>query len=557
MKRVKLFIPACGPMRHRVCMYVCMYVCGCAVLTSCTREDMNDIVPNISAGSGTSVAFSITLSDSPSFNGAEGETRSCHRGEPLISEWVKVNSFDATRPVNRSGGEPEKYSLALMELYEDSVSTANTPKTRSIMRDGFYFRVIAFRKTGTGPDDYVFQCAADYTSGGGSAPLLRQGNMILPIGQTYRFVAYSFNNDKLMGALPTAANCKWKDSTTAISISPMNSDFLTYDSGNISATDTNLFLTVSFRHMLCEMNVRISGTSFTRCQGVYIKGGGNATTWSVGSSEVTPNEADSYSSNIADNFQGQYWRLVPSIKARQMQVHISSALFEDIRVNNIDVTSSQPISLQAGMHYTMKLRFKLPGINVSKAEINLGGNSCTQEDKECLSRLKWADGNLKSTSNGNIMDYVWTSPTDYGYYYTWMSTYTGNTSRNGIDPCERLNPDIYGKGWRTPTSEEYYALTRCTTTLWEKYPGSKKWGRWFMNNQIGLFLVGSGEGSKQVGSTMGPVDLEGFVGFYWTSYFQGAKYGRALKINNGGQSLVIPEYSEKGCSVRCVKVARQ
>lgn len=541
---------------YRKYLAVILSITAAIMISGCGESDMESIVPGsgVDSPSGEPVAFSIVLADNPAYNTPGGETRSAHHNKPLISEWVKVNSLDATRPVTRSGDppdeEPEKYSIALMELYEDSVSGITSPKTRSIMPNDFYFRVIAFRKVG---GNYVFQSAADYTSGGGGAPVLRQGNMILPIRQTYKFVAYSFNNGNWMGAIP--GNYQWR--STVIPIPDMWNDFLTYESGDILAADVNLSLPVSFRHMLCEMNVQILGASFRNCQGVYIRQGGNASQWTVGLPEVARNYADSYSFNIGDNFQGQNWRLVPSTEARQMQVHINSVTFEDIQVNNIDVTASQSIPLQAGMHYTMKLQFKLPGINVSNNDINLTANGCTQGDKDGLSRLKWADGNLKSTSYGSIKDYVWTTPTDYGYYYTWMSTYTGTGSKehNGIDPCSRLNPGIYGTDWRTPNQSELIMLSHCTDK--QLVDNNGVMGMWFMNSTIGLFLPAAAYRHNNAGCGMKPSYDPGSYAYYWSSTANEVAYGSFCLNFKNASAVVVPSNPSNGYSVRCVKGAPQ
>lgn len=101
-------------------------------------------------------------------------------------------------------------------------------------------------------------------------------------------------------------------------------------------------------------------------------------------------------------------------------------------------------------------------------------------DKNNLAKLRWATGNLKSTGSAN---YVWTTATDYGYYYTFYSTYTGNTDTNNTDPCSKLNTAYYGTGWRTPSRSTLIMLSRCTNkALVNK-------GMWFMNSSTGLFYL--------------------------------------------------------------------
>ena len=118
--KIKRFISGHVPCRFGcVCMYVC---CGFAVLTSCSQEDMSrNLYPGGDASpSGTPVAFSIRLQDTPGYNAPEGNAPSTRSGEKLIAEWVKVNSFSVTR----SGQERDEDfpRLAAMELFEDTVS---------------------------------------------------------------------------------------------------------------------------------------------------------------------------------------------------------------------------------------------------------------------------------------------------------------------------------------------------------------------------------------------------------------------------------------------------
>ena len=137
------------------------------LLAGCERQEQESLAPGSgdNAGSGKQVTFSIRLQGVPEYNAPDGETRGTRSGEPLIAEWVKVNSFDATRPVEElgevvAGNESGGPRIALMELREDTVSVR--PATRGTMPAGYTFRVIAFLKTSAG---YEFQSVALYIEG--------------------------------------------------------------------------------------------------------------------------------------------------------------------------------------------------------------------------------------------------------------------------------------------------------------------------------------------------------------------------------------------------------
>lgn len=395
------------------------------ILSGCGQTELEGLLPDSDDSStGEPVELRISLADSPEYNNETTSTPATRSGEPLIGEWVKVNSFSATR----SAEEYEGPAIAAMELFEDSVS--GTPQTRAIMATGYYFRLIAFKKVGA---NYVFQSAADYTANGVSAPVLKQGKMILPIGQTYRFVAYSFNNSSPMGAL--LSSYTWN--STAISIPNLSNDFMTFVSGEIKASGETIALPVSFTHQLCKLTVKITATgfdnnTFSNCTGVYIKQGGNSLSWTVGASAITADTDDTAQFDIPNNNTTTSTRIVPFASARTITVHFGTLSVGGKNANNTDITSSQSVKLLAGKSYTMTVQFKKKvGIQVPIGDINM----CSGSDATDLSKLIWAAGNLNSIGD---KDYTWTTKaTDYGYYYTWYSTYTGNTSTNNTDPCSR------------------------------------------------------------------------------------------------------------------------
>lgn len=509
------------------------------LLCSCGQTELEDFLPGNDDTNGEPVELRISLAHSPEYSDATGSTPATRSGKPLVAEWVKVNSFSATR----SAEECEGPAIAAMELFEDTISSA--PQTRATMTTGYYFRVIAFRKSGS---SYVFQSAADYTANGANAPVLKQGEMILPMGQTYRFVAYSFNNNATMGTLPSSYT--WN--STAISIPNLSNDFMTFDSGDKVVSGETFALPVSFTHQLCKLTVKISVTgfssnTFTNCTGVYIKQGGNSSSWTVGASAIAANTNNTAVFTIANNNATTFTRLVPFAGGRAITVHFGTLTVGGKLTNNTDITSSQSVKLLAGRSYTMTVQFKKKmGTQVPSGEINLTMNGCTNQDKTDLAKLTWAEGNLKSIGAKGSKNYVWTTAADYGYYYTWYSAYTGNTKSTNSDPCSELNPAVYGTGWRTPTEGEMSKLARCTDRQ------LTNGGMWFMNRGTGLFLPAAGSRYSVAGSGQSAGDQVGREGSYWSSsaYDSGAGYN--LMFGNGA-AYRYQLRKDKGLSVRCVK----
>lgn len=514
-----------------------LLVCGCG------QTEIDSLVPDRDNNrGGEPVELRISLGDSPEYNNETNRTPATRSGEPLVAEWVKVNSFSATR----SADEYEGPAIAAMELFEDTVST--TPQTRSTMTAGYYFRLIAFKKSGS---SYVFQSVADYTANGTSAPVLKQGNMILPIGQTYRFVAYSFNNATALGTLP--GSYTWN--STAISIPNLSNDYMTFDSGDKVVTGESYSLPVSFTHQLCRLTVKVTATgfssnTFTNCTGVYIKQGGNSSSWTVGASAIVANTNNTATFNIANNIT-TFARLVPFTAARAITVHFGTLTVGGKAANNTDITSSQSVKLLPGRSYTMTVQFKKQpiGITVPAGDINLTQNGCTAQDKTDLAKLTWARGNLKSTGSSN---YVWGTSTEYGYYYTWYSTYTGNTSLNNTDPCSKLNSATYGTNWRTPSRNELTKLARCTDkTLTNK-------GMWFMNKTKGLFLPAGGFRNDSQGSSTSASIAVDLIGRYWSSDTYSSTLVYVLEF--GSNSATVPgnnNRKQNGLTVRCVQGTKQ
>ena len=510
------------------------------LLSGCERSDYENAVPGRdNQVSGEPVTFSISMSNIPQYNDPGSAGAASRSGEPIISEWVKVNSFSMTRSAGKDYQEPK---LALLEMVEDSVPVAGT---RGVMPSNYRFRLIAFKQSGNG--NYVYHSAGEYTSNGSSAPTLAEGGIkVLSRGQTYRFVGYTFNNSASMGTFPAYT---WN---STIPIPNMNNDFLTFDSGDVAISGDTYELSVNFEHQLTKLTVKpdavgLGTEKVTNCSGVYIKKGCSSSTWSVGGTSIDNNGSNSASFNISDNGSATV-RLVPLGVLQQVSVYIGAINAGGYALSNLNFTSSQSVKMLSGKSYTMTIRISFPGITVAASEINLGGTTCTADNKTALSKLTWAAGNLKSSDNTKL--YEWTTPTDYGYYYTWNSTYTGGISSDGIDPCSRLDESKYGVGWRTPTSAEMEILNRCTTGQMADNNGIP--GIWFMNPTIGLFLPLAGYRSTDKGCGIAPTLGLTEEGRYWCSNEMNSLFGYYFKVSDKS-SVVTVTNKMYGFSVRCVR----
>lgn len=198
------------------------------------------------------------------------------------------------------------------------------------------------------------------------------------------------------------------------------------------------------------------------------------------------------------------------------------------------------------MSYTMKIQFKRsPGINVPAGSINLSNpkKACTNDDKQKLSKLVFADGNLKSTGASN--NYVWATNKEYGYYYQWKKDYNGNN----IDPCARLNPTTYGSGWRLPTRNELERLGRCNNV---KKVSNGVNGVWFLNATTGIFLPLGGWRNNNSGTTA--EDWPGTYGQYFTDESINTNDCYRLDISPGeGKTDVNSTPKKMAYTTRCVK----
>ena len=520
----------------------------CGVLFSCSQNELDTIYSGGNQPNGDPVEINISLDDSPGYSDSDmnNSDRPSTRGDaPLIGEWVKPEHFSVTR----SAEDYEGPAIAAMELFEtpDSadVSGANT---RATMESGVRFRLIVFKKNEVG--EYEFHSVADYTSNGASSPTLINGEILsVSRDETYRFVAYSFNNKLSMGEFLDTYT--WN--STSISIPDLNNDFMTFDSGDKTITGVSYSLGIDFEHRLCKLTIKPSVTGFSTsnysCSNAYISQGGSSSNWTIGSTSIDANTDNTANFSIATTTSGSATiRVVPFAEPRKISVYFGTLSVGGKNADGTTISSSQTVKLEAGKRYTMTVQFKKQkGIQVPSGDINLG-SGCTAQDKIDLAKLVWADGNLKSTGSSN---YVWTTSSDGGYYYTWYSTYTGDKRTNNTDPCSKLNATTYGTGWRTPSRDELAKLSRCSNQTLVSSPAK---GMWFMNSSTGLLLPAAGYRSTDKGSGLEATGRAGERGYYWSSSASGSTNGYDLYFYNGRSTM---EYSviQLGCSVRCVKRA--
>ena len=512
----------------------CLYA-AFLMITSCGDNVVNPDSPEPDGED--MIPVTISRVEDGSYMESHIDTPDTTGGRTLVDEWVPVKEPPASRAIP-AAVPYEGPSAVRMTLREEPQVTTRA----STLGNGIYFRLIAFRKVGS---NYVFQSAADFTTNGASAPTLRQGNLLTRAG-TVRVIGYSFNSTAAMGTIPSS----YTYNSTSVTIPNMNSDFMVYDSGDIANVSTiSHNLSVSFTQKLCKLTVKLSlsqfvSNTFTNCTGVYVSQGGNTSAWTIGPStnNVSANAGNTPTFNIANNSTATV-RLVPFSGSRAITVHIGTLKLSNyFNANNRNITSSQNVQLLPGKSYTITLKFEL-GVQLAASDINLTQNGCTASDKNYLAKLRWATGNLKSTGNTN---YVWTSSTDRGYYYTFYSTYTGNKTTNNTDPCSKLNTAYYGTGWRTPSENDYISLSRCTDKV------LTNGGMWFMNKSIGIFLLASGGIGWGGGSSTGdPTSDAGTGGQYWSSTYN-KNDGKRLVFYNGSAGIGS-DYLASGLAVRCVK----
>ena len=522
------------------------------LLSGCGQDEIQHFVGGNTPDGSEPVAFSINLKETPEYGVSEGNVSPIANSNKLISEFVEVSSFNATRGSNDS----DSPKVALMELSEDTVS--KTSQTRGITYPGHYFRVILFEIPILYPDYGKFVSVADYVSNGTNTPELKRGSINLSKGKMYRFFVYSFNDVKEMDP-PSRTYILDSD----IFQSNLEKDFMFYDSGNQLISNDAFKLPVSFKQMLSKVTIKISATGFSdntvSCTGVRVAAtapGVSHANAALNLKNKTFSNQEGYKNVVLFDIPNQ---VSPTVripaKSRTnwvLPVHFGVVNVDGKKMTNLTVNLPQNLILEGGKSYTMTIQFKKRlGINLSTIDINMDNPACTQYYKNELSKLIFAEGNLKGTSMTASGDYVWGDPTEYGHYYTWNSLYTGNNSFNGTqNPCGELDPKIYGSGWHVMTYQEALSLYNCSNKTFGLKNDIKGW--WFMNNSMGLFLPAAGFNS--VGSST-KKDTE-YQHRYWTSNENTYNKTEAYSMYFSDDYISITTawmYKYLGMPIRCVK----
>ena len=525
-------------------------LCGCA-----QTEIENRFSESGDDGVGKPVAFSIGVVDAPEYNVETDGTPATRSGKPLLDEWVKVNSSNATRSAEAYEGP----NIATIQLVEDTASC--TPQTRGTMGNGYYFRLIAFKKSGT---DYVYHAAADYVINGMNAPVLQQGTMDLTTDATYRFLAYSFNNDKVMGAFPTGGYI-WNG--TSVSIPDLNSDFLTFDSGDQQLSSESFFLPVKFIHQLCRLTVKISVTgfdsnTFTNCTGVYIKEGGNSSSWTVGASTIDADTNNTALFNIEDN-SNNTTRLVPFAEERPITVHFTTLTVSGVNANGREITSSQSVRLRAGRSYTMTVQFEKVYELTKPTEgyVEIGNYKWAYANLKAnyaMEKNPWESGQQRFDGTPSDDYWCWNTINVNGDYVVPSNPLLWDKA---TDPCTRL-----GESWIVPPSSYFsdlcfnYRLENARVMIngniyetnergWVGTEDSSTVsGTVFADLEKGtvIFLPAAGECINNVYSGVGN------IGFYWANdaIMDGVAY--YLYFYNEMCQVQMEGTRTTGFSIRCV-----
>lgn len=188
-------------------------------------------------------------------------------------------------------------------------------------------------------------------------------------------------------------------------------------------------------------------------------------------------------------------------------------------------------------------------INIPKDEITLNNGDLTEVEKNTLSDLCWASGNLTLGAGGDLTgNYAFVDKQEkYGYFFQFNKLADGTTG----DPCTKVQ-EKYGTGWRIPTDAELRALSHSiASTDSETFNGVS--GKWFMAPAPnGLFLPDAGWRNGSSGSTSD--NKTGTNGYYWSSVIRsGSTNAYHLSFWSGICGVFWTFSPDLGLSVRCVK----
>lgn len=87
-------------------------------------------------------------------------------------------------------------------------------------------------------------------------------------------------------------------------------------------------------------------------------------------------------------------------------------------------------------------------------------NFCSEQRLQYLSKIRWAEDNLLSPLSGGYA-YCGLADDNSNYHYWGTIGYDESTVGTIPNPCEKLDPSVYGTGWRLPLLKELEALSYC------------------------------------------------------------------------------------------------
>lgn len=520
-----------------------------AILFVCCESELIDQpvdVPFVEAGEVVPVDFS--LSDIESYSGGTVTRGEMDNG--IISEWVNVcQDIPAQRGVEDV--ICEQIPAATLDIVADSTAI----RTRgNIVLNNVYFRVIAYLKNG---NSYTYASQCDYQAKGASVATAvnPNGGMRLKAG-VYKFVGYSFNStSNTLGA--ALSNPVYNG--TNVSVPNMNTDFMTCETADITIPVAKPAISLSFVHKFCQVaiNVAISGFSpnkVTVCNGIYTNAGGSGIVWKVGpaTNNLTYTAGNSPSISNATGLNSaavsSTLRILP-ITGKKLRINFTNLKIGGRSANATYVETSANVNFQPGGKYTVKINYKpRVGIRVAAADNESKQSTCTADSKNKLANLTWAPSNLNQ--NNTFVGGINISHA-YGVYFTFNSTYTGDRTSNGIDPCSKVTID--GGGWRTPSDNELEYLMNCVMD--KQVVSSPAKGMWFMSKTVGLFLPAAGGryASAGGGSAVDGTNEVGIAGCYWGSLEMDATRAWTLYFYGGSITNRSESRKDSGYSVRCVK----
>lgn len=152
----------------------------------------------------------------------------------------------SNQPTTRSTASPVKEVIPLNEDFEAEVTLTpdvpvQTRSTTTVMADGVYFRVLAYKGN-------TYAGHADYKITGGMVTLTGDTEPLILYNNTYKFIAYSYNKGSY---LP-----EWNKDNPNLPINAEEHDFLHWTE-DIALDQQEVKLPIVFSHLLPQFKVKL------------------------------------------------------------------------------------------------------------------------------------------------------------------------------------------------------------------------------------------------------------------------------------------------------------